>query len=392
MVGNPSSIYQEWLANPWLSEYWDAYNPNAEQYARMELPVLSITGVYDDDQTGALEHYRQHVRHASAAARVKHYLVIGPWDHAGTGFPRMEFGGLKCGPASLLDIARLHLEWYAWTMRNATKPSFLQKLVAYYVMGAERWRYADTLEEITSRHETLYLDSDGSANDIFASGSMSEVCGTGREDVYIYDPRKTDGPEVEAEEQLIEGYLTDQTAVSALSGCLLVYHSKAFDSDTEISGFFRLCAWIAIDRPDTDLYASVFEIGRNGNSVRLATDGIRARHREDMRKATLIDTGEPLKYDFNRFTFMSRKVKRGHRLRLVICPFGRLVDAVFTEKNYNIGGVVAQERASEGRPVTVKLFHTPVYPSALYIPFGRSESRDEPQAPASWLGAAATAR
>jgi len=40
------------------------------------------------------------------------------------------------------------------------KPSSLQKNVAYYVMGAERWRYTDTLESVTARSIPLHLQLD----------------------------------------------------------------------------------------------------------------------------------------------------------------------------------------------------------------------------------------
>ena len=59
-----------------------------------------------------------------------------------------------------------------------------------------------------------------------------------------------------------------------------------------------------------------------------------------------------------------------HRLRLVIAPVGRLIDANFWQKNYNSGGVVSAETARESRRVTVRLFHDDTHPSALHVPIG----------------------
>jgi predicted acyl esterase len=137
LVGNPSEIFQEWITHPNRGAYWDQYNPTAEHYAQIDLPILTITGFFDGDQPGALEHYRQHMRHASVAARARHFMVIGPWDHGGTRVPQPELYGIKLGAASLVDMLQLHLQWYAWTMRGGPKPEFLRKNVAYYVMGAE---------------------------------------------------------------------------------------------------------------------------------------------------------------------------------------------------------------------------------------------------------------
>ena len=373
LLGERASVLQEWLAHPEPDSYWDAYNPTAGQYAKINVPVLTITGSYDDDQPGALEHYRAHMRNAPPAARAQHYLIIGPWDHAGTRSPQASFGGLQLGPASLLDLQALHLQWYAWTLQEGPKPAFLQKPVAYYVMGPEKWRYADTLEAITAHHAVYFLDSSGKANDIFSSGSLGLQEGRGPPDRYTYDPRRPSSPEVEAEARADGGSLTDQSLLLALSGRLLVYHTLPFQEDVEISGFFKLSVWLAIDCPDTDIYVSVHEIRADGSSIRLSTDGMRARYRQGLRNPQLIQNDEPLRYDFERFTFVSREVKRGHRLRLVIAPMGRLVESTFTQKNYNGGGEVAQESREQGRAVTVRLLHDSTHPSRLEVPLGRRE-------------------
>ncbi len=65
-----------------------------EQYDRIDIPILTITGHYDDDQPGAMEYYRKHMD-SSSSSKSDHYLLIGPWDHAGTRDPKTEFGGVK---------------------------------------------------------------------------------------------------------------------------------------------------------------------------------------------------------------------------------------------------------------------------------------------------------
>jgi putative CocE/NonD family hydrolase len=381
MLGNSLPVFQEWLSHPEPDAHWDAYNPTAAQYARLHIPILTITGIYDDEQPGALAHYKEHLANAAPIANPPHYLIMGPWDHAGTRAPKLEFGGVECGAASLLDLPKLHLEWYAWTMQDGHRPEFLKKLVAYYVMGTERWRYADSLEAITMRHEAYFLDSGGNATDVFFSGSLGNDPGRGPPDVYTYDPRNTNGAEVAAETQVPANSLVDQKLILALRGQQLVYHSAPFETDVEVSGFFKLIAWIGIDCPDTDLYVSVHDIDLDSRSIRLTTDVIRARYREGLRTPKLIRTLEPLRYDFNRFTFTSRLIRRGHRLRLVIGPMGRTIESNFTQKNYNSGGVVAEESVKDARPVTVRLFHDEVHPSALYVPLGRAVAAAELDAP-----------
>ena len=381
IAGIPSPLFQKWLDHPEPDAYWDALNPTGAQYAKIEIPVLTITGSYDDDQPGALAHYQLHLKHASPGARANHFLVIGPWDHFGTRTPKANFGGLKFHEDCLIDLPKLHREWYAWTMRGGARPGFLRKPVAYYVMGAEKWRYADALEVVTSHYQPLYLDSLTNACDMFSAGTLQATIGVGDPDRYVYDPRDIDKPEVEAEARTHPASLVDQSVLLALRGKVLVYQTTAFKEPQEISGFMKLSAWIAIDGPDTDLYASVHEVTSDGRSMQLTTDAIRARYREGVRNPRLISTRLPLRYDFESFTFVSREIRPGHRLRLVLAPTGRLTQALFTQRNFQGGGVIANESIDDAKSVGVSLFHDQNHPSVLLLPIGRLASSDEPVAP-----------
>ena len=68
LVGNPSPHFQKWLVHRTPDAYLDAMVPGAHEYARMDLPILTITGHYDGDQPGAMTFYRRHMEHGSASA------------------------------------------------------------------------------------------------------------------------------------------------------------------------------------------------------------------------------------------------------------------------------------------------------------------------------------
>jgi uncharacterized protein len=365
LAGIPSALFQEWLSHPQLDAYWDGYEPTAERYGKIAVPVLTITGAYDGDQPGALQHYRRHMQNAPQESRARHYLVIGPWDHSGTSSPKAEIAGLKVGPASVVDLPQLHLDWYAWTMQGGTKPEFLRKNVAYYVTGSEIWRYSDSIEGITARSQAFYLASNSNAADLFSSGSLVSECPHGSQpDHYYYDPRDVSHAEFEA--AMGPESLVDQRMIYAMNGKQLVYHTAPFTEGAEIAGFFTLCVWLSIDQPDTDVRAIVQEVGPDGAVVHLTSDWIRARYRESLRVAKLVDTALPLRYDFERFMFVARRIRRGSRLRLVVGP----INSIHWQKNYNSGGSVADESGSDSRPVSVRLFHDDQHPSALQVPFG----------------------
>jgi hypothetical protein len=56
--------------------------PTPEQFAKIDIPILTVTGHYDGDQTGAMHYYRDHMRYGSAPARERHHLIMGPCRHA----------------------------------------------------------------------------------------------------------------------------------------------------------------------------------------------------------------------------------------------------------------------------------------------------------------------
>jgi putative CocE/NonD family hydrolase len=361
-----SPIFQQWIAHPAQDAYWRAMRPGNDEYARIDLPILTITGHYDADQPGALTYYREHLANASASARAKHYLVIGPWDHAGVGFPEAKMRGLEIGKAGVVDTLALHRAWYDHTLKGGPKPELLKSPVAYYVSGAEEWRHAESLDAIGASPRTLYLSShEGRANDVYASGDLVADAGkrANGSDAYVYDPLDVSDAELEPlNTQNTE--LVDQRRVIARRGKQLVYHGAPFETDTDVAGFFRFSAWIALDQRDTDLAADVYAIAPDGTSIHLTGDRIRARYRASLAEAKLATPGKIERYDFTNFLFVARRLTQGSRLRLVIGP----VNSPHQQKNYNSGGVIAQETAKDAKTVRVTLHHDASRPSALYVP------------------------
>jgi putative CocE/NonD family hydrolase len=363
LAGNPSAVFQKWVKHPTADAYYDAMVPSPEQYKRIRVPILTITGHYDGDQPGAFTFYTRHMKNGTAEAKASHYLIIGPWDHAGTRTPRAEVGGLKFGEASVLDLNKLHAEWYDWAMKGTAKPAFLKKRVAYYVVGAEEWKYADSLESISNAVMTLYLDSNGNANDVFRAGALVEGMPVmAVVDTWIYDPLDTRPGATEPDDE--PNFLTSQRTVLNLFGEGVVYHSVPFGEATEISGFPKLTVWLQMDVPDTDLGVDLYEILPDGSSVALTGATMRARYRESLREAKPVLLGRVERYVFDNFTFFSRRVAKGSRLRLVI----RSINSTGAEKNYNSGGDVAAETSKDAKTAHIALVHDTGHPSALELP------------------------
>jgi putative CocE/NonD family hydrolase len=371
-VGNPSVNFQRVLKHPTIDAYYDAMVPTREQFQKMTLPILTITAQYDGDELGALAYYRDHLANSSSEVRAKHFLVMGPWDHAGTRSPTDEVGGVKFGPAAVIDLNDLHRQWYDWTMKNGPRPEFLKTQVAYYVLppgnnGANgEWRYADNFEALVANPKTFYLDSKGGdANGVFRSGSLAEKQPTEGSDLFIYDPLDTTrGETVDGIDPKEKTAGLDQTYALSIGKDGLVYHTEVLSKETLFIGCPAVTLWVSIDTPDIDLSAHLYEIQPDGTSIVLWSDTRRLRYRDSLREAKLVKPGELVRCDFNPGLFVARRLMKGSRLRLVVSS----PNSTQWQKNYCSGGIVAEETAKDARTCHMQVYHDATHPSTIQLP------------------------
>ena len=371
-LGNPSKNFQRIIRHPMADAYYDGMVPTQEQFKRILLPILTITGQYDGDELGAMTFYRDHMANASPETRAKHFLIIGPWDHAGTRTPTDEVGGVKFGPAAIVDLNDLHRQWYDWTMKNGAKPEFLKNQVAYYLLapgnsGANgEWKYTDNFANLIANPKTLYLDSkNGDANGVFRSGMLVEKQPNEGADQYVNDPMDTSrGENVEGVEPKDKTAAIDQSFALCIGKDGLVYHTGPLPKETPLVGCPKVSLWVSLDTPDTDLQADLYEIQPDGTSIALWNDVRRLRYRESLREAKLVKPDEIVKCNFDPGLFVARRLMKGSRIRLVVYS----PNSIFWQKNYNSGGVVADETAKDAHTAHIKIYHDAQRPSSIDLP------------------------
>jgi putative CocE/NonD family hydrolase len=371
-VGNPSANFQRVLKHPMADAYYDAMVPSRQQFPKIALPILTITGQYDDDELGALSYYRDHLANATPEARAKHFLIIGPWDHAGTRTPTDEVGGVKFGHTAVIDLNDLHRQWYDWTMKNRPKPAFLKNQVAYYLLapgnsGANgEWKYANNFETLIANPKTFYLDSkNGDANGVFRSGMLTDKKPVAGGDTFVYDPLDTRrGENVEGTEPKEKTSGIDQTYALSIGNDGLVYHTDPLPNERLFVGCPAVTLWLSIDTTDVDLSAHLYEIQPNGASIALWSDIRRLRYRHSLREAKLVKPGEIVRCDFNPGLFVARRLMKGSRLRLVVSS----PNSILWQKNYCSGGVVAEETAKDARTCHVQVYHDAAHASMIQLP------------------------
>ena len=362
--GAPQGHFTRWLDNSGNDGYWRKVNPTPAQYARMTPPVLTITGYFDGDQEGSMRYYDEHQRYAAADAARRHLLLIGPWDHAGTRYPRDNVSGLTFDPRAVLDLDRLQIEWFDHVLRGKPKPQALADRVNYYVMGAEEWRSAPDLASVAPHRWNLFARADGATADSpFASGRLADTPADAEPpSSFVFDPRRDTQPADWALRPADDAsYVRDD---DALRRPQLFFHSEPLTRARTLCGTIVFDARIAIDVPDTDVRVDLHAIDAENRMVWLGGDAMRARFRADAGRESSTEAGAILPWRFNRFWWTCRRLDAGTRLRLKIGP----VDDPYFQKNLNTGGRIGYERMADARVATITLHHDRANPSVLRLP------------------------
>jgi uncharacterized protein len=359
--GQHVPMMKEWLDHVGDEAFNLAAEPTSADYAAMNFPVLTATGFFDDDQPGALRYYRNHLAHAPAAAVARHYLVIGPWDHGGTQVPGKDIEGLAIPQSAVLDMKKLHADWYDFALGRGPLPEFFRAPFAYYMMGANQWRYARTLRGASAQDVALHLSvPSGTAGDIDHAAQLTDTPPKGQmPTLMVSDPHEL--PELAMAHDIMDENLTSQ--FRAHQKRALVFHSQAFARDTEIAGHIRLILQCAADAPDFDLWAQLQLVNSDGSVVRLGEDIRRARFRNSPFHAELLKPGQLVQIPFE-FNWLAWRIPAGARLRLVLAP----LNSPSYQKNYNTGGRIGYEDPTQARIANIRIFHDAAHDSRLLLP------------------------
>jgi putative CocE/NonD family hydrolase len=368
-AGNPNATFHTWVKHPEYDAYWQGLSPTKEQIGKIGLPMLVITGANDGDQQGTLSYYKDLLDVSGGKLPPNYLLVMGPWDHPGTREPKADFGGEHYGPASVLDLMRLHTEWYRYAMQGGAKPAFFEKNVAYYVSGAgaECWKFADSLGEATKKTQTLYFNAEGGANGLYRAGVMQPQAAGAVGGAWVSDPKdlsRADASEVPPGDDL--------------HGDGLVFHTAPFTEDTEIDGRIGLDLSLAIDGPDADIAYGLYLITPDGKAHGLDFNALRARYRQSLQHAEPVTPGAIEHYRFGDGQWFAVRAPKGSRLRLVL----RSMNEPDAEKNWNSPRAVADQTSADAHREEIRLVQSAEHQSTLTLPLGDASATCK--ASASW--------
>ncbi len=365
-AGRINRHWREQIAHAQLDEYWEPLRYQTK-FERVNVPVLHISGWYDDEQIGTPLNYIGMTTHAATPqARASQRMIMGPWGHRVNRESRL--GEVDFGPQALIDLRDEEARWFdRWLREPGEKKTKRAEKAArapvrIFVMGVNRWRNEREWPLARTQWTSYYLHSNGHANSRFGDGLLTTQGPTSENaptDCYRYDPSRPVPFITEPTSSQIGG--PDDYAAVERRDDVLVYQTPPLENDLEVTGPVRVELYAASSAPDTDFMAKLVDVWPNGFTQRLCDGMVRARFREGMDRPSLIEPGQVYHYTVDCWN-TAQVFRAGHRIGLEIAS------SAFPkyDRNPNTGAPLGQ--TSELAIADQRIYHDATHPSAIILP------------------------
>ncbi|MBO0782972.1 MAG: CocE/NonD family hydrolase [Ktedonobacteraceae bacterium] len=360
-AGIASAPWRSDIAHSQLDEYWEplCYQKN---FNRVNVPVLHISGWYDDEQIGTPLNFAGMVeRGATPEARAGQRLLMGPWGHNVNATSKL--GEVDFGDSALIDLKAEELTWFNRWLKGQQRDlsADARAPVRIFVMGANTWRNEQEWPLARTRWTHYYLHSGGRANSRFGDGWLSTEAPKGSEpgDVYSYDPGRPVPFITEPTSSQIGG--PDDYAAIERRDDVLVYVSEPLSEDMEVTGPIKVELYASSSAVDTDFMAMLIDVWPNGFRQRLCDGMVRARFRDGMERPESIEPGQVYRYQIDCWN-TSQVFKAGHRIGL------QITSSAFPKFDRNLNTGEALGQTSEFVSAEQRIYHDGQYASVLLLP------------------------
>jgi uncharacterized protein len=355
LAGRPSPVFQRWLSHPSYDDYWHNMVPFGPQFARIKIPVLSITGYYSSGELGSIYYFNQQLK---VNPKADHTLIIGPWTDGSidTG-PMPDLRGLSVDPVAQLDLDDLRYQWFDQIFRHAPWPAFIKGRVNVQLSGANDWLHGATIDALANGSVRYFLDPQSLDPAPPKTTAKPAAASGGR---YRLVPRRS--AHKQPVTQLVK--LADRTdedwtsPTSLISKTLserntLVLISDPLSQAMDLVGTPKLHLDFTPNKFDVDLAVTLYEQLANGDFVQLFDPPFefRASYARDRARRHLLQAGVEQQLDVTVQRVLGHRMQAGSRLAIAISVIKRPDRQI----NYGTGGDVSTESVEDGRiPVRIR--------------------------------------
>ncbi|MCA0349634.1 MAG: CocE/NonD family hydrolase [Bacteroidetes bacterium] len=335
-LGNqPNPIFQKWLQHPDYDSYWQSMTPTPQEYARINIPILTTTGYYDGSQIGAIQYFKLHNKYNKNA---NHYFVIGPYDHwGGQSKPQKNLMGYEIDPVANISMRELAFQWLDYILKDKPKPEILKDKVNYQVMGTNEWKHAPSFQTINNDTLTFYLNH--------------KILVNKKPEKKAFERQAVDFKDRESQ----NNYYTPEIIFDTLDASNgLIFKTEPFISDFSINGSFTGNLFATINKKDMDVSLALYEQTPDGKYFYLTRYVGRASYAKDNSKRQLLKPNKKESIPFNNTRFISKKISKGSRLVILL----NINKHPFEIINYGSGKPVSEETIKDAKePLQIKWYN-----------------------------------
>lgn len=333
--GRAAEVFQSWLNHPSFDRFWQKWLPFRDEFASIDVPVLTVTGYYSARETGALYYFAEHHEHLADA---DHTLLIGPFNEQSVvQGGAVSVGGMSLDAAARIDPRAVRYEWLAHVLRGAERPVRLAGRVNYQLSGADEWRHAASLLTLEGNARRYHLAASpaGAPHRLRASAPATPMSLT---DIVDMRDREEVGWQPTREVVLREPQPRDG----------IVFVTEPFAGAVDVAGRFRGQLDFTVNKFDVDLVMMLYELKADGEYVKLFDPayGVRLSYARDRVNRGLLTAGVRQQLPFQSERMMGRRIEAGSSLALVIAVNKRVDQQI----NYGAGGEVSEESIDDAGP------------------------------------------
>lgn len=339
----------------------DDYNDSISYQKRIDMvnvPVMHISGWYDDEQIGTPLNFSRMVRNPDRKVASNQYLLMGPWGHS-VNSTRV-LGEFDFGPEAIIDLLELESSWLDVFLKNSNASIPLKKRTRIFIMGLNRWYDYEYWPPENSRESSIFLQSGGRANSRFGDGKLTFDPPEYEEmfDSFTYDPGNP-VPFISEQNYAQIGGPDDYSSIERRDD-VLVYSSEPLKDRFTIAGPVWMNLHASTSAGDTDFTAKLLTVLPDMRAVRLCDGVVRMRYRNGFMEQERTVPGEIYEIRIDMWN-TAYSFSRGERIRVEISS------SAFPKyaRNLNIPG--DQTGLSNWEKAEQKVFHGKSKPSFLRV-------------------------
>lgn len=341
MAKLPNRVFRHWLNHPSYDHYWQKMIPFRRQFAKIDIPTLSMAGYYARGEAGSLHYFTQLDQYK---ARGNHLLLIGPYDDRSLhSRPPTVVRGYRLDSVAQVDLQELRFQWFDHVFKGGTIPALLKARVNYEVMGANQWRHVASLKAMANGVLRFYLDGKDDRGHLRLSRAQAAHPIRLTQTIDFADRSDADW---QPQTALVRKHL------EARNGMIFV--SNPLQQPVEINGRLSGRLDFKVNKMDMDLNIAFYEQMTNGSYFQLSDPySFRASYARDRAHRHLLKAGERQQLSFTSTRMTSRKLQAGSRIVLVLGVNKRPDQEI----NYGSGkDVSAESIADAGTPLKVRWY------------------------------------